>query len=203
MSNTIAVGGVMPRIGTTTQAIQIAMYLKDIGYQTCYVEMNTSGYLDGMCQLYQGVKRRNGCLEYRKMSFYDRESFQKVSKERACFMVKDYGSVKDPSFEEMSFLEQETKILVCGIKANEILNTEYAMERFGEKCDGFLFNFVSAEDRKWILRMMGEKVKKTYFTDFAPDPFIYTLSCAAVYQSLLWGKKTAVKKNIKQRLFKK
>ena len=203
VSNTIAVGGVMPRIGTTTQAIQIAMYLQDIGYQTCYVEMNTSGYLNGMCQLYRGIKRRNGCLEYKKLIFYDREGFQKVSKERAVFMVKDYGCIKEPLFEEMSLLEQEIKLLVCGIKANEILDTELAIERFGEKCDGFLFNFVSSEDRKWIKRMMGEKAKKTYFTDFAPDPFTYTLSCAAVYQSFLWGKKDIPSKSIKQHFFLK
>ena len=101
----------------------------------------------------------------------------------------------------MSFLEQEIKLLVCGIKANEILDTELAIERFGEKCDGFLFNFVSSEDRKWIKRMMGEKAKKTYFTDFAPDPFTYTLSCAAVYQSFLWGKKDIPSKSIKQHFF--
>ena len=43
------------------------------------------------------------------------------------YIIKDYGNIRDPDFEQISFLEQDLKIIVGGIKANEIEYVEKIM----------------------------------------------------------------------------
>ena len=55
MNNTIHIAGSMPRIGTTTLALQMVRFCIKYGYQACYVEMSRQDYLWGVSKIYEGA----------------------------------------------------------------------------------------------------------------------------------------------------
>ena len=52
MEGIIHIAGAMPRIGTTTAAIQLVAFLKRYGYNAAYVEANRQDYL---CMISRGI----------------------------------------------------------------------------------------------------------------------------------------------------
>lgn len=187
---TIAVAGALSRIGVTTQALQIVKYLQITGYRVCYIEMNDSDYPEKVLQLYQKARRgKSGTVKFEGIPLYKKETWREGRAGEYDFLVKDYGAVSKESFEEISFLEQDMLVLVCGVKPEEIEATEWALQKYGDACDRFLFDFVCEEERKEIRRMMMEKAANTYFMDYIPNPFSYTAASAPLCRSLLLPKR--------------
>lgn len=189
---TFAIAGALPRIGTTTQALQLVQYLQKMGYQAVYIERNSSAYPQKVLSLYQGAKRYQGGVMFEGILMYGQEAIQEIKEENYDFLIKDYGNIKAPSFEHVSFLEQKYHFLVCGVKANEILDTEEALDRYGADCSGFCFSFVLPKDRVEILNMMREKKKHVYFSEYIPDPFVFHASSALGYQKIFLGKQNKI-----------
>ena len=71
-SKSIAFAGVCKHIGTTTQALQLLLYLKSKGKKVCYIEMNTNKFIYNIQKLYQGVvyDDRLFCFKYRDIKFF-------------------------------------------------------------------------------------------------------------------------------------
>lgn len=68
----VAVAGCLPRIGTTTQAIQIVKYLLYLNHRACYVQMNNSRYVENLDGYYADMVRddQNLCLSYSGVDMY-------------------------------------------------------------------------------------------------------------------------------------
>ncbi|MDO4325636.1 MAG: hypothetical protein Q4E24_06320 [bacterium] len=74
---TIAVAGALPRIGVTTQTLQIVKYLQITGYRACYIEMNDSDYPEKVLQLYQKARREKfGAVKFEGISLYKKETWR-------------------------------------------------------------------------------------------------------------------------------
>lgn len=164
-------------------------YLQLVGYRVAYVERNQNEYSKGVLALYRGAKRYKSGVFYQDVILYGKDSIKEMEEEKYDFLVKDYGSVRDAGFEKVSFLEQKRHLLVCGVKADEILYTEEALEQYGEDCDAFCFSFVAIKDRKEIELMMGAKKSCTHFAEWISDPFCFHPSSAACCQTLLFSKR--------------
>ena len=52
---TVGIVGCQPRIGTTTQALQLTLCLMHMGYNAAYVEMGERDYIEKLDALYQGI----------------------------------------------------------------------------------------------------------------------------------------------------
>lgn len=52
---TVGIVGCQPRIGTTTQALQLTLCLMHMGYNVAYVEMGERDYIEKLDALYQGI----------------------------------------------------------------------------------------------------------------------------------------------------
>ena len=52
---TVGIVGCQPRIGTTTQALQLTLCLMHMGYNAAYVEMGEKDYIEKLDALYQGI----------------------------------------------------------------------------------------------------------------------------------------------------
>ncbi len=98
---------------------------------------------------------------------------------------KDYGSIADPIFEKISFMEQNFRIFCGGVKPGEInavynvlLNQSYA-------ATGYIFNFVPNGDREAIKEMMEEKGDSTFLADYIPDAYSYSATANQIYRTLL------------------
>lgn len=184
---TIAVVGSQKRIGTTTQALQVAMYLQMLGYSSAYVEMNTNGYIELLTKLYVEVKqdRKVGKITYQGLDLYSKEQIEGLNRSEYTFLVKDYGTWGEEGFEELSFLEQDIRICICGSKPNEIYLAQEVIEKNYNRDIRYIFSYTPKTEQKNILQLMDEKREKTGFADYVPDPFSYTAHTNQMYRNVL------------------
>lgn len=170
---TVGVVGSQDRIGTTTQALQLVLCLKSMDYDVAYVEMGLQGYLNKLKALYQDITESEMCMCYQGIDMYSSGQIVNANKRGYDYLIKDYGNVCDPDFQKVSYLEQDIKIIVGGVKANEI---EFVEKILDEKCYGdakYIFSFVAQDDQQEIKRLMGDHRQDTYFSLYIPDPFTY------------------------------
>lgn len=184
---TIGVAGSQLRIGTTTQALQMVLCFMELGHDAAYIEMGKQGYLEDLKSLYKDVSEdpKTHAIICNNIQMYSSKNIVEAYKQSYDYIVKDYGSIKDPSFEKISFLEQDIKIVICGTKANEIYHVEEILEQKCYEDVRYLFNFVPQEDQQDIKALMGEKGENTYFSIYAPNPFAYVEN--ECYSYLLGG----------------
>ena|GEM_PF-628409 len=98
-------------------------------------------------------------------------------------IVYDYGSINNSYFNKYSFLERQTKIIVCGAKPDEMEFSTAALKLFNPyKEINYLFNFVSKSDESDISSLMGEH--KTYFSPLIPDCYSLLSAQQELYQSM-------------------
>lgn len=182
---TVAVAGCQERIGTTTQALQLLLCLQKLEYSAAYIEMGGRGYVEGMTGVYEGIEKYPGHITYRDVDMYRGEHIIDATRNAYDYLIKDYGSITDKDFQKISFLEQDVKVVVGGVKPNEIGFVEAVLE---EKCYEdvrYVFSFVAASDQQDIKALMGNAAERTYFAAYTPDPFAYKEH--EIYEYLLGG----------------
>ena len=183
---TVGVAGACTRIGTTTQAMQIAYYLFYQEKGVAYVEMNGSGFLDSLARRYQDVKRdRNGNYVYNRLTMVKREDLNTVLTPEYEYLVFDYGSVRSKSFDRISFAERNIQVLVAGSSPDEIDYTTAALSDPSFNRCRILFSLVPDDDRKSVEAMMTKRLQDTFFTAYTPDRFLPDGSMDAVYRQIL------------------
>ena len=115
--HTIAVAGVCPRIGTTTQAFQIIKYLNYNGYTACYIEANQNLFLDDLAYAYADVEidESAGKICYQNTDmFYKKERITDILKMGYDFYIYDFGCYNSKGFNSVAFLEKDKSIIICG-----------------------------------------------------------------------------------------
>lgn len=166
----IAVCSVVPRCGTTTTAFQMIGYLSLKGVTVAYVDMVNSDYIENLTKLYAGVQKMDTLTRYEDINMY--ENFTDIHTEYD-YIIKDYGCMKNESFNKISFLEQDVKVICCGIKPNEIFELTDILKDKDFDNAKFAFNFVPFDQREGILEQMGSRCENSIFLSFTPDPFSY------------------------------
>lgn len=173
MEGIINFAGVMPRIGTTTQALQLAAFLKRSGYKTAYVEMNSQDYIWGTTMLYQNCHcdEAKGRVTLNGLELYTMEQFEKMKEDQAGYdyLVCDYGTIRSKKFNSKEF-QKGAMVLAAGYKPNEVFLTRLALQESSLKEAIFSLSFVRREDEPDIRCMLGEKTTIA-FAPYMPDPF--------------------------------
>lgn len=182
----IGIAGSMSRIGTTTQAIQLAQVLKE-NYKICYVERNEKKYLNDLVNLYTTAKNKKTKIEYSGLEMYKNLPNLDNSLSKYDFVISDFGNINTRTFEEKSFKEQDIKIIISGSKPNEIFKTQVLLERSMYKDANFVFVFVPEEERVSIASLMRERRDKTYFSDIVLDPYKLENSSKQLYTRILYS----------------
>lgn len=176
MNNTIHIAGSMPRIGTTTLALQMVRFCTKYGYKACYVEMSRQDYLWGVSKIYEGavLNRSKGCTDYAGLSLYAGERLDVLLNSQDDpydFLICDYGNITDAGFRPEQFAGGDCGILVCGNKPNEIFKAEDALRDPMMEDAAVVFNFTDPADYDAIREMMGNRGGETSFMPYIPDPF--------------------------------
>lgn len=171
-SKSIAFAGVCKHIGTTTQALQLLLYLKSKGKKVCYIEMNTNKFIYNIQKLYQGVvyDDRLFCFKYRDIKFFKKEFYYKLRQENFDYIIKDYGVYEGEDFEKYSFLEQDIKIVVGGIKANEIFLLEKVLKDRSYKMY-YILNFVPQYEKACVEDLFLDEKERVFFSPIILDMF--------------------------------
>lgn len=203
---TVAVVGVMPRIGTTTQAIQIVKYLMLKGWKACYIEMNPSEYVENVYQLDDDVEYDK---ELEKVTlngvdmFYNIDRLAEYLKLDYDYFVYDFGVFNGRDFNKVSYLEKDIKIAVCGYKYNEISHTmEFLRNPFYEDVY-YVFSFIEKTVQKEIKNYMEEKADKTYFAEYTPDMYYFKNNNTFYEKIIRCEKNENITKKKKFTIFKK
>ena len=100
-------------------------------------------------------------------------------------MYKRQGNTDTETFEEISFAEQDIKIIVCGSKPNEIFKTQTLLMDPSYDDAFFIFSFVPENERISIKSLMAERADHTFFTEIITDPFIWSPDSAKLFQKVI------------------
>lgn len=202
----IGIAGAVPRMGTTTQAIQLVKYLRYKGYKACYIEMNDHGYVEELIDSYEGVEVEEviGKAVYQEVEmYYKLEKLPEVLKRDYDYFVYDYGVFSDRDFNKISFLEKDLQIFTVGTKPGEFMKTYQLIENNFYNSVLYIFNFVveDKQEQDDIYELMAEKEDVTFFAPDCRDPF--RLCQTEFYESLFPVKAVVETVEPKKGFFKK
>ena len=176
MATTIGVVGAGRRVGTTTQALQLVLYLKTNGYTAAVVEMNENGHLSSHLNLMPEGQQEKNILDsshfmINGIDIYRERKSVVEAKNLYQYVVCDYGDGSNSDI--TSFLERDIKIVVGCIKPYEVnlLNPFFALD---DNSTNYIYSFVNRELWNDIRIEMGAAGNRTYFAPYAPDIFRYT-----------------------------
>ncbi len=169
-ATTIAIAGAGSRIGTTTQALQILMYLRMQNKAAALVEMHSHSCLESYANVYSdAVLEKDCCIINGNRLYFSDDSLPTIQKEYE-YLVLDCGDFQSCKLDV--FMQSDIRIISCGIKPWE---TEKINNTFRDN-DGtfrYLFSFVPPADEKDVSAQMEEYSNYTFFAPYSPDMFQY------------------------------
>ena len=86
------------------------------------------------------------------------------------YIIKDYGVYEGEDFEKYSFLEQDIKIVVGGIKANEIFLLEKVLKDRSYKMY-YILNFVPQYEKACVEDLFLDEKERVFFSPIILDMF--------------------------------
>lgn len=174
---TVAFAGAGSRMGTTTQAVQMLLFLAASGYTAALIEMSDYSVLS------EYLAAPELCPEHYKvrgLDFYRTRGSLLAAKRQYQYIVLDYGAFECIP-DVTSFMEKDFKIICTGVKPQE----SGKLAPVFEADDGSLlycFSFVPPADATEVRELM--KDRKIYFAPPAPDYWSYSGE-DEVYRALL------------------
>lgn len=183
---TVGIIGIMPRIGTTTQAVMLTRYLNEAGIRACYVEENDTQFSDCLMTLYDDVSYDSDrdCLVKENLTLYKEETRSFVATDVA-YRIVDYGYITKNGFPE-NYLKKDIKIIVCGTAPLEIANLISNVEMMYDVDLNYIFSLSDEQHYQEVLEVMGTKKDKCYLSPNIPDSFdFFTQPCRYIYNSIL------------------
>lgn len=172
----IGVGGAIHRIGTTTQAVQLVKYLLYCGKKACYIEVNSTEYVQALLNTFE-VDFHNeklGKVTFSSVDLYYRQDMiPEVLQMDYEYYVYDFGVFNGKDFNKVSFLEKDIKIMVLGSNPGELDKSTELIDSVFYNDINYIFNFTAPSDREDLIENMGDKGESTYFMGYCPDMFIY------------------------------
>ena len=183
----IAVVGCRSRIGTTTAALQTAIFLKHTDPQSniLYIERNQTKFVDSVLEYVSGAKEnKNGIVTCEGIDMISDPSMYSVGmKKQYTHIITDYGAATDADI--LSILEQDMVLNVCGVFPTELSYFDNIFQATKDHAGSFyLFNFVPEESKQWVLNNQMSSIDRTLFLSFAPDPFSLDGYNAAMFGDL-------------------
>lgn len=169
MVKTICIIGVMPRIGTTTQAISIVKFLEEHGINACYVEANDNHFIKKLTDNYEDVKfdEHSDAVTYEGVDLFT--SDDKTYGREYAYKVIDFGAIKDTIPSE--FMYGDICIIVLGVSPDELDMLTSKVDIIYETNAKYIFSFVSEGERKDTLEIMSSARDRVYFAEYRPSAF--------------------------------
>ncbi len=187
-STTIAVAGSMPRMGTTTIAIQLVKYLQYKGKKACCIFMNSPEYFEALREWYEKIEEDEEIGLFRLENvdhFYDVTKIKEIFARNYDYYIYDYGNYFDTNFNRVSFLEKNLQVFVVGADTTELKHTSAVINSAFYDDVNYVYNFVAEADREDIVEFMDNKADNTYFAPYCPDKYIFTPEGAAYLEKLI------------------
>jgi len=172
---TIGVTGAGRRVGTTTQALQFVLFLKNSGNTAAYVEMHGKDHLSMYLNVFSEEVQKRSIINENHFTIHDIDIYRSAramgeAKNNYSYVVCDYGDCS--SNELNSFLERDIKVVVGCIKPYEVepLKTFFSID-----CDdiNYIYSFVDSSLHQDVIKEMDTAGERTYFAGYTPNLFDY------------------------------
>jgi hypothetical protein len=161
----IVVAGVMPRVGTTTVAMNLSNYLASIGAKVCYVEYNMSEHLRTIAMFYDGLADKGNYCEFKGVRYYN---YQRIDQSYN-FIVYDLGVLTNKNIK--FFNDSNIHILCSGSKPYELRS----MYRIGNEIldidVNVVLNYISSRGKEKVEKLLNELEKRYYYLENSTDLF--------------------------------
>lgn len=91
--------------------------LKALEYDAAYIEMGQQSYLEKLRELEkEDIVKKENCISFMEVDLYSSNQIIYANRQGYDYLIKDYGNIYDPNFEQISFLEQDLKIIVEALR---------------------------------------------------------------------------------------
>ncbi len=178
---TVAIAGTQSHIGTTTQALLLCSFFYERGLKACYVCANNNPDIEEL-RLNLDKDLTNGMFQYNGIDIYDKN--EKISAMAYGYdvYVYDYGVLNNSNLD--LFISNDKRIMVGGSKLWEVKAIFQSFSRLEKLNDVFyILSHCPIDDRNNLTSNMGKYRKKTFFSEYAPNPF-ETNKNADIFQSI-------------------
>ena len=196
----IGVLGIIPRIGTTTQAIQLVKAIQSEGITACYVQENNSEFLEDMENYFSDIEKdtERNCLIYEGMEFYGNKN-STYSRDYN-YIVIDYGSCGETKQIPSDFYNNDIRIVVCGGTAEEVSAlTNISRQLYADENIIYIFSFIADYEREDILDLVSDRRSNVYFAPYTPDCYSINEENISNFKSVLGIKEKIETKPTKKR----
>lgn len=166
---TVAIAGTQEHIGATTQALLLCKFFNDRGLKASYISANSSEDIKEL-QDNLGKTLTNGMFQYKDIDIYDKNEKITAMAYGYDVYIYDYGILNKSNLE--MFINNDKRIIVGGSKLWEIRNIFLTFTELKDLEDVYyIISHCPAEDKNTVTSNMGKFKKKTYFSEYAPNPF--------------------------------
>lgn len=170
---TVAVAGLVPRCGTTTQSIQLIRYLQIAGHSASYVERNDHGHVRAIAEQVEGVSAQEEKICFNGIDlYYGNLSALSRPVQGYQYTVYDFGVLTNRNIDTVF---DKDYVLVCCTAAPWDLQV---LIRNLPVLDGlpvsYFFSFTDSDTRQTLTEGMKPKADRLFFPDFTPDMFVYS-----------------------------
>lgn len=166
---TVAIAGTQEHIGATTQALLLCKFFNDRGLKACYICANNSEDIKEL-QDNLGKTLTNGMFQYKDIDIYDKNEKITAMAYGYDVYIYDYGVLNTNNLE--LFINNDKRIIVGGSKLWEIKNIFFTFTELKDLEDVYyIITHCPIEEKNTVTSNMGKFKKKTYFSEYAPNPF--------------------------------
>lgn len=181
----IAVCGILPRIGTTRIALQLA---KAANYfkldSSAYIEIN-GRYIDNLSKYYEVKEIENG-ISFEDIPLYKNLALSNIQQKGYAHLIYDFGVINNENV--ISILDKDIIIVVGSSGPSEIGAFTSAIElTIKSLATKYVFYDVPKNDaeRDELKSLMMEKANNTFFIEHTSDPFNLNMENIKNYKELL------------------
>lgn len=185
----IAVAGCGKRMGTTTLAIQCAVFLATFHKRAAVLEQNNTGWVHAFADLhrkeYIDSERREYDEDGVKLFEPSRMAVSDFSSEEFDTLILDCGSIRSKSFPREVFLNSDVQMVTFGCKPGEGMDLAKALAKSNVRSMFFLCLSAPGRQQVDIMTAFGPMAKNVYFVPWIPSPFDYNEDAAPMIARIL------------------
>ena len=187
---TIALGGCVPRMGTTTLSIQLIKYLQSLENNVCYVDSTGTNYMNDFLLVYEEEGEYD--KEHNKfildgIDFYyefNNDMWEYITAQNYNYIVFDMGVISVDDDKICNFINTDYHILLAGSKANEFKAMAILLEKLYHSKTHFAFYSVPKAQIPSISGACTQNGQKHCFIPYIDDEFVLQENMRTIFNDI-------------------
>lgn len=185
---TVGIVGAGKRVGTTTQALQLVMYLIKSGYTAAIIEMHKNNHLASYIQLLSEEEQSEQLIDQHHFVYNDINIYRSTramidAKSLYQYVICDYGNSAEIA-DLTSYLDKDIKLVVGCVKPYEIDALTPFLQHDSADIN-YIYSFVPKDQQADVKEEMSSAAPRTFFAPYAPDMFSLEAEEAKIFEAIM------------------